>query len=358
MAHARAGGQVPRRRAEHDPQVVRPGSVAGLLHARRPQALPARRPRHVPRAVRARGPAEGRPARADRRRRCRAARIRQGKPGARGVQRSRGRECRGGPHRDRAAAARPHPPRRDDAPRRRLGDAAAPPGATRRRVDPRADVQRQGRQRRGRRGGQAWRVGIHRQALRPAAADRVGEADAPGLSELDGNLQDWVVTHRFEPLDQFFVALSRLGYGGAIWILIAVGLALVTRRPTVAALAAATIWSADLLALAIKVPVDRPRPFIVDPQPPPLLIGVLGDSFPSAHAATSFAGALVLTRWLPGRWPFLFGLALAIAYSRVYVGVHYPGDVLAGAAIGLIAATALPRLVTALRRPPPAPPRG
>ena len=106
------------------------------------------------------------------------------------------------------------------------------------------------------------------------------------------------------------------------------------------------------------MPVDRPRPFVVDPQPPPLLIGVIGDSFPSAHAATSFAGALVLTRWLPGRWPVLFGLALAIAYSRVYVGVHYPGDVLTGAVLGLIVATALPRLVGALRPPRPVPPPG
>ena len=135
-------------------------------------------------------------------------------------------------------------------------------------------------------------------------------------------------------------------------------MALLTRRPAVAALAAATIWSADLISLGIKVAVDRPRPFIVEPEPTPLLLGVLGDSFPSGHAATSFAGALVLTRWLPGRWPVLFGLAVAIAYSRVYVGVHYPADVLGGAALGLLVATALPRLVTALRPPRPAPPPG
>ncbi|HEV8249842.1 MAG TPA: phosphatase PAP2 family protein [Gaiellaceae bacterium] len=133
---------------------------------------------------------------------------------------------------------------------------------------------------------------------------------------------------------------------------------MVTRRPFVAALAAATIWSADLLALAIKVPVDRSRPFVVEPQPPPLLLGVRGDSFPSAHAATSFAAAVLLTRWLPGRWPVLFVLAVAIAYSRVYVGVHYPGDVLAGAALGVLVAIALPRLVTALPRRRPAPPPG
>jgi undecaprenyl-diphosphatase len=66
----------------------------------------------------------------------------------------------------------------------------------------------------------------------------------------------------------------------------------------------------------------------------------------------------LLTRWLPGRWPVLFVLAVAIAYSRVYVGVHYPGDVLAGAALGVLVAIALPRLVTALPRRRPALPPG
>jgi undecaprenyl-diphosphatase len=159
-------------------------------------------------------------------------------------------------------------------------------------------------------------------------------------------------------LNAFFEALSRLGYGGTIWILIAVGLALATRRPFVALLTAATVWTADLTALAIKVPVDRPRPFITEPQPPPLFIGVRGDSFPSAHSATSFAAAVVLTSLFPRRWPVFFGLAVAIAFSRVYVGVHYPGDVLAGAALGVLIAIALPRLVTTLRPPRPAPPPG
>jgi undecaprenyl-diphosphatase len=113
-----------------------------------------------------------------------------------------------------------------------------------------------------------------------------------------------------------------------------------------------------VLAVAIKVPVDRPRPFIPEPQPAPLFIGVRGDSFPSAHAATSFAAAVVLTSLFPRRWPVFFGLAVAMAFSRVYVGVHYPGDVLAGAVLGVLVATALLTLVGARRRRRPAPPAG
>ena len=135
------------------------------------------------------------------------------------------------------------------------------------------------------------------------------------------------------------MALSRLGYGGAIWIVIGFGAALLWRRPAILPLVAATVWSADLITLGIKALVDRPRPFVVHPEPAPLLLSVIGDSFPSGHAATAFAGAAILSRYLPGRWPVLFLLAIAIAFSRLYVGVHYPVDVLGGAAVGLAVAT-------------------
>jgi undecaprenyl-diphosphatase len=101
--------------------------------------------------------------------------------------------------------------------------------------------------------------------------------------------------------------------------------------------------------------VARPRPFVADADPAPLLLGVVSDSFPSGHAATSFAGAAVLMRYLAGRWLVLFGLAAAVAWSRVYVGVHYPSDVAGGALLGLLAAavvTALPRLGAGRRRAP------
>ena len=61
---------------------------------------------------------------------------------------------------------------------------------------------------------------------------------------------------------------------------------------------------------------------------------MVGGSFPSGHAATSLAGAVVLSFGLRRTAPALLALAAAIAYSRVYVGAHYPGDVLAGLAMG------------------------
>ena len=147
-----------------------------------------------------------------------------------------------------------------------------------------------------------------------------------------------------------FVGLSKAGYFGTVWIVLAAAIALVTRRNISFAvlLTAGSVWTADLLALAIKAGVvERQRPSLTVPQADPL-IGAGGGSFPSGHAATAFAGAVSLTYlWRRGA-PLFFLLAAAIAFSRVYVGVHYPGDVLAGAALGTVVGLAW---VAALRLP-------
>ena len=83
----------------------------------------------------------------------------------------------------------------------------------------------------------------------------------------------------------------------------------------------------------------------------------LSSSMPSGHAAGSAAGAVILA-YLLGRWGWALGLlAAAVAYGRVYIGVHYPGDVLAGAALGVVVGLAAVALVSRLQPTSAAPPR-
>jgi membrane-associated phospholipid phosphatase len=82
-----------------------------------------------------------------------------------------------------------------------------------------------------------------------------------------------------------------------------------------------------------------------------LVGGTVGGAMPSGHAATAFAGAVVLWRLLDRWGPALFALAVAVSVSRVYVGVHYPSDVVVGAALGAAFGLAAVALVRARRRP-------
>jgi undecaprenyl-diphosphatase len=80
---------------------------------------------------------------------------------------------------------------------------------------------------------------------------------------------------------------------------------------------------------------------------PDVLVAVpSGSSFPSGHTSTSFACATVLSFFVPRAAPAFYLLALAIGFSRIYVGVHWPLDVLGGAVLGLAVGLA----VTALLR--------
>jgi undecaprenyl-diphosphatase len=171
---------------------------------------------------------------------------------------------------------------------------------------------------------------------------------------LDHRLERWVVNHRAEPFDTFFVALTHIGSYGIVWFTLAVLTVFLLRRPIAFPLVVIAYFTSAAASDVIKFAVDRARP--VDD---PLVREPTTSSFPSGHATTSFACAATLAPFVGRRGAVvLYVLAAGIAYSRVYVGVHYPLDVLAGAALGLLVATALRRLPAVLRRSRPARPAG
>ncbi len=92
------------------------------------------------------------------------------------------------------------------------------------------------------------------------------------------------------------------------------------------------------LAEGAKYLFDRARPFIWDSEVAPLIKTPSSSSFPSGHSATAAAGALTLSLIYPAFAPLLVPAGLLVILSRVYLGVHFPVDVLAGAAIGLATA--------------------
>ena len=111
--------------------------------------------------------------------------------------------------------------------------------------------------------------------------------------------------------------------------------------------AALSLLSGFLITnLLIKNAVARPRPFDTYTQIIPLITRPKDYSFPSGHTCASFAVALVCLRMLPGKWGILpVVLAGMIAFSRLYLGVHYPGDVLAGFLVALLTSTVACRLM-------------
>ncbi|MGZ8783443.1 MAG: phosphatase PAP2 family protein [Gaiellaceae bacterium] len=170
------------------------------------------------------------------------------------------------------------------------------------------------------------------------------------MSELDRNLQGWVVDHRSGLLDPILEGLSLAGSFGLIWLALAFAVSLALRRRYLWVQVGVAILLAEAISGALKLVIERDRPPFTRPVPEPLLESPSTYSFPSGHATVSFACATVLAVAAPRlRWALL-GLAAAIAFSRVYVGVHYPFDVLGGAVLGVAIATALLRLAGAPRR--------
>jgi undecaprenyl-diphosphatase len=138
-------------------------------------------------------------------------------------------------------------------------------------------------------------------------------------------------------MDKAMVTFTSLGDGGVVWIVIAILLMINKKYRKIGfiVLGALTI-SAVLGEGILKHLIQRIRPCADIPSINMLIAKPLSYSFPSGHSASSFAGAAVLANYFKKYKFIFFGLAFLIAFSRLYLYVHYPTDVLAGIILGLI----------------------
>ena len=144
---------------------------------------------------------------------------------------------------------------------------------------------------------------------------------------------------RSDFLDPLAEAYTSMGDAGILWIALSLTMLCYkpTRRAGVLALCAMAL-GLICTNMLLKPLVARPRPWLDVAGLVPLIDEPDPNSFPSGHTCAAFAAAMIFWRALPEHWVGAKALAVSMAFlmglSRLYVGVHYPSDVMAGALVG------------------------
>jgi undecaprenyl-diphosphatase len=145
--------------------------------------------------------------------------------------------------------------------------------------------------------------------------------------------------------------LSTIGEGGFVWFVIGLAL-LAARRMTrrgLVQLTLAIVLAALTANETLKPFFGRERPFLATPAMVVIGPHPADPSFPSGHSANAAAATTILTALVPEGRLLWIGLAAAIAYSRIYLGVHYPLDTIVGALVGVACAIVASKLTRRIR---------
>lgn len=158
------------------------------------------------------------------------------------------------------------------------------------------------------------------------------------IQQLDVSILLWIQERlRNEFMTGFWIVITSLGDGG-FWTISGILLLCFkkTRRVGITALISLVICSL-MTNQILKNIFARPRPFQEITTIIPLIKKPMGYSFPSGHTSSSFAAAFIYYRMLPKKYG-ISALILAgmIGFSRIYLGVHYPSDILGGIFVALI----------------------
>ena len=155
------------------------------------------------------------------------------------------------------------------------------------------------------------------------------------IRDLDRALFRTVFGLKWASLTAVMRAFTLVGTAGALWgFLAAVAFLLTGLKPSYLLIPWTAIAASWTVAEGAKYLFNRARPFIWDTEIAPLTKTPSSSSFPSGHSATAAAGALTLSVLYPPFAPALVLAGFLVVLSRVYLGVHFPFDVLAGVTIG------------------------
>ena len=161
------------------------------------------------------------------------------------------------------------------------------------------------------------------------------------MNQFEISILLWIQENLRGALDGFWVFITHLGDGGYLWIAIGIALLFFKKtRPVGISVLLALLINLFITNIGLKNIIARPRPFNVNPELITLIKHPSSFSFPSGHTSGSLTAAMVLYHLMPKKIgvPAVV-LATMIAFSRMYVGVHYPTDVLGGIAVAMVAST-------------------
>lgn len=173
------------------------------------------------------------------------------------------------------------------------------------------------------------------------------------IQKTDETILAWIGENlRADWLDPLMIVYTKLGNGGLVFIVLAVIFLFFRKTSRAGASAAAGLALGALSTnLIIKPLVARPRPWVVMEGWETLVTSSDMNSFPSGHTTAAFAFAAALCVALPQKWAKAAALIAAalMGYSRLYVGVHFPTDVLAGVVVGTLCGLLGGKIIARLR---------
>lgn len=161
------------------------------------------------------------------------------------------------------------------------------------------------------------------------------------LLEIDGNILIWIQDNlRNSVLDPIMKCITYLGNGGALWILLSILFIIMPKTRKIGIVCACSLACTFLIDnIILKNIVARIRPYDALENLNRIIAAQSDFSFPSGHSGSSFSVAVVMFKEMPKKIGVTaLIIAFLIALSRLYVGVHYPSDVLVGCIVGTIIA--------------------